>query len=127
MEDVRATIKVLECLVPELRAYDVTTGTEMCHLEKASIWNNPYKKEARIKLKLSEGEMGDIYYSVFDHYWACKKTTSAKRLFNRINMSDIENQFLNKYGFRYGHQTMEDVGYGWLHYKADQKRKKKTS
>lgn len=124
LDDVHATAMLLEHFVPMLKAYDVVTGDEYVHLEKAGIWNNPYKKESRIKIGLSEGSFGDIYYSLYDHKWGCKKTTAAKRLFNRINLADLEEQFMDKYA-RFGYRTIEDVGYSWQRYKRDAEKARK--
>lgn len=124
LDDVRATTKVLESLIPYLQDYTEKTGEGYVHLEKASYWQNPYKKEARIKLVLSEGNFGDIYYNLYEHYWACKTSAAAKKLFNSINLADLENQFLEKYGYRFGRNTVDDVGFGWSAYKKEQKKAK---
>lgn len=125
MDDVRATIGVFESLLPELQAYSEEMGEGYVHLEKAGIWQNPYKKEARIKLMLSEGKFGDIYYNVYEHYWACKSDTASKKLFNRINLMDLEAQFIDKYCNKFGCRTIEDVGFSWLKFRREQEREKK--
>lgn len=127
LDDVRATTRVLESLIPYLQTYSENMGEEYVHLEKASFWQNPYKKEARLKLFLSEGGFGDIYYNLYEHYWSCKTSTAAKKLFNRVNLADLENQFLEKYGYRFGRNTVDDVGFGWAEFKKEQKRAKKEA
>lgn len=125
-DDVRATMSVLECLYPDMIEYKDEGRTEYSHLEKASIWESPYKKEARIKLKLSDGSFGDIYYNLYEHRWECKKNAAAVRLFNSLNMADIENQFMDKYG-KFGYRSVDEVGFVWLKFKKDKEKEKKNT
>lgn len=83
-------------------------------LEYASYVENPYQKsQKRIKLKLSQGEYGDIFWNVVAHGWDCKATKKAKELFSSLDMKNIEQQCLNRYGGRYKAFDMDSLASQW--------------
>lgn len=100
IEDVRATIKVMEALIPKYAALAESPHPpkrEMT-LEKAYAWINPHNpKQQRICLRLTDGDKvssGDIYYDNVEKCWSHKSTTKAKRLFESLDMGDIEDRVL---------------------------------
>ena len=125
LDDVNATVGVMGVLLQYLREYTPSCGSMTTHLEKGSLWNNRYKKEVRIRLTLSDGEEGDIYYDLFDHAWKCKSDRRAMELFNSLDLVDMERQFLEKYGYRFGHDSVSEIGFSWLDYRKEQKSKKR--
>lgn len=108
IEDVRATIKVMEALIPKyVEAYCETSKSpkKEIHVEKAYAWINPHNpKQQRICLRLTDGNMtssGDIFYDYVDKCWSHKATTQAKRLFESLDLADIESRVLQICSNRY--------------------------
>lgn len=100
IEDVRATIKVMEALIPKYTALMDNTHLpkrEMT-LEKAYAWINPHNpKQQRICLRLTDGDevsSGDIFYDNVEKCWSHKSTAKAKRLFESLDLGDIEDRVL---------------------------------
>lgn len=123
IEDVRATAMIFEDLCRKYLGFvNDSDDKRYTHLEKAFLFVNPRKKsESRIKLILNEGEAGDVYYDTIKKEWGCCKNTRAIRLFNEINLCDLEEQFLNMYGYRFGNNTVDEVVKTWQSYKKEQK------
>lgn len=126
IEDVRATAMIFVDLFKKYIAMDnQNQNKRYVHLEKAFLYVNPRKKsESRIKLILSEGESGDIYYDTIKKEWGCCKNTRAMRLFNEINLCNLEEQFMNMYGYRFGNNTVDEVVKTWQNYKKEKNKEK---
>ena len=127
-EDVKATALVLEALVPKYLEFSETGHNELIHLECGKLFINPQRQsQQRIKLILSEGEEGDIFYDIVNKTWSCKSNTKAKRLFARIDMANLENQFLQKYGYKFGLNSMDEVAKSWMKFRREKQRERKSS
>lgn len=113
IEDVVATAEVLKYFIQQGYIDDMS-GKTQAYLEWASYTENPRKKsEKRIKLKLSLGEYGDIFWDVVKNAWGCKSTAKAKKLFSSIDLRNLEQQLLNKYGWRYHVSDIESLAKEW--------------
>ena len=101
IEDVRATVKVMEALLPryadEMAREEIPPSREVS-LEKAYAWINPRRpSQQRICLRLTDGNetsSGDVFYDAVEKCWSHKSTTKAKRLFESLDMADIEQRVL---------------------------------
>lgn len=126
IEDVRATAMIFNDVFKKYFAMDdVNTDKRYIHLEKAFLYVNPRKKsESRIKLIISDGEPGDIYYDTIKREWGCCKNTRAIRLFNEINLSNLEEQFMIMYGYKFGNNTVDEVVKTWQDYKKEKSKEK---
>ena len=122
MEDIKATVDILRHFIERYLEVDESERTVPIHLERASIFINPKKaSQQRIRMHLAGGyDDGAIYYDVVNKVWSCLSKTSAKRLFKTCDMRDLERQFLEKYGYRFGHNTMDEVGRAWMQYRRGQ-------
>jgi DNA polymerase III alpha subunit (gram-positive type) len=123
--DVAVTAMVMEvCLKKYAEAKPAQKGYAI-HLESAHLFENPYQKsQKRIRLKLSEGDAGSIYYDIVNKVWACKSDAKSKKLFESVDMSNLEEQFLSKYGYRYGLTTMDEVAKSWQQFAREKKRER---
>ena len=116
-EDVRATVALMNKFMPMYMNYEPVQDRYDMKLEYAYYFETPQKYlkkknshlNARINLKLAEGEKGDIFYDLRRKTWAAKKTASAYRLLNRVRMENIEAQFLQRYSYPYGCCAIEDA------------------
>lgn len=115
IEDVRATIKVMEALIPkyiEVICRDDDAPKKEYHIEKAYAWINPHnQKQQRICLRLTDGSMtssGDIFYDYVGKCWSHKATTQAKRLFESLDLADVEERVLQMCSNRYDTFTNMD-------------------
>ena len=108
IEDVKATIKVMEALIPRyvdsIRNTEATPRKEVV-VEKAYAWINPHnQKQQRICLKLTDGNMtssGDIFYDYVGKCWSHKTTAKARKLFESIDLAAIESRVLKLCSNRY--------------------------
>ncbi len=114
LDDVKATAF---CFSKLYKFYSISynpDGNLKTLLKKAYYWKNPRRNgQERIKLILSDGQPGDIFYDMLKHCWSCKETESSKRLYKKLNKRDLEEQFMNKYGFKYGRKTPDEVAYSF--------------
>ena len=104
IDDVRATALIMSKFIKQYLDYEESSCQDRhsCRLVYAYYCINPNQKsQVRIKLNLSEGEYGDIYWDVINKVWSCKKTSKAKRLFESVNIANLEKQVLSRYGWRY--------------------------
>ena len=114
IEDVKATIKVMESLIPRyvdaIRNTEATPRKEVV-VEKAYAWINPHNpRQQRICLKLTDGNITsscDVFYDYVDKCWSHKTTTQAKRLFESLDLVDIESRVLELCSNRY--DTFTDI------------------
>ena len=126
IDDVMATAGVFEALFTLYRDFDSDMNDkEQTHLEYGKLIINPRKQsEQRIKLMLSSGELGDVFWDIKDKEWGCCVNTRAKQLFNRIDLEDLEEQFLQKYGYRFGCYTPDEVAKRWMDFSKQKKKEK---
>lgn len=84
----------------------------------ASCWENPHAgSQKRIKVNIDEGLYGNIYWDILEKHWSCKEDKESKKLFQEIDLRDLEKKVLSKYGNNYNASCMEDLGKNWLHKK----------
>ena len=113
IEDVKATGLCFEQFLVAYRKYEPEPKVPV-KLNWAGYWENPRRlSQKRIKLNITEGEYGDIFWDVIKKSWSCKSTGSAKRIFNTIDMEDLERQVLRRYGDKYQAYDMEDLAKSW--------------
>lgn len=116
IDDVRATALVMAKFIHLYQSYEEPSSVNRhtCRLNFAYYCINPNQKsQVRIKLELSEGELGDIYWDVIQKIWSCKKTTKARRLFESVDIANLEKQVLSRYGWKYEAQDMETLASNW--------------
>lgn len=125
IEDVIATEELFFEFADMYKTFESDMATrDKVHLEKAGLFINPKKKsEQRIKLQLSSGEYGDIFWDVVGQEWGCCTNARAKRLFNGVNLEDLEKQFLDMYGYRFGNNTPKEVADAWMKFRKEKKAK----
>ena len=98
IEDVQATAMVLCKCLYLYKTHTESTEKREVKVEYGRMTINPHQRsQQRYKLKLSEGDFGDIYYDKIAKRWDCKKTKQAQKLFSEVDMVNIEEQVLNKY------------------------------
>lgn len=124
IEDVRASAKLMAKFIGLYRAYEEPTKKRQCRVVWASYSINPRQKsQVRIKLNLSEGEYGDIFWDVIGKTWSCKADRKAKERFAEIDMKNIEEQVLRRYGWRYKASDMETLAAHWGQEKREAMKK----
>lgn len=123
--DVEATTKIFKFFISEYNNMVIEEGDKIpVHMERAGIFFNPYNwRQRRIRFTLSEGEEGDIFYDCWNKVWGHKATPSAKKLFAKIDLRDLESQFVQKYGF--GKKTFDEIVDSWVEYKQNKIKEKK--
>lgn len=125
LEDVRATADVMTVLANKYRELQDETDKLPAHLERAYIFVNPRKPSMqRICLKLSVGNDGDIFYDVVGHFWSCKTSTAAKKLFRQIDMCDVERQMYVKYVIPFHYSDLDDMVKGWMKFSREKKKER---
>lgn len=125
IDDVRATARCMRKFIGMYRTLEPDEGRIQTKLNWASYWinpNNPIQK--RIKLNLPVGEYGDIYWDVIKNMWSCKSSSSAQKLFRRLDLANLESQVLQKYAWRYQVNNMSDLAKAWG---ADKRKKEKDA
>lgn len=128
LADVKAASMLLAKFIGLYREYKPDTEKRQCHVNYASYSINPKQKsQVRIKLDLSEGSYGDIYWDVIGKAWSCKSTRMAKELFSAIDMKNIEEQILRRYGWRYSASDMESLAVNWGREKREKQKAKAVS
>lgn len=111
IEDVRATVSVMSALVPRYAELlkEKTEAKKMPRVERAYGWINPHNgRQQRIRVKLSVGEDGDIFYDCIEKCWSHKATPSAKKLFESLDIGELERQVLSKNSNAYATYTTMD-------------------
>lgn len=117
IEDVRATAEVISQFLPLYKdAFQRETDTKrQLRLEWASAWQNPRMlSQQRIKLKLNEGDYGDIYWDIVANRWSCKSTKAAKAMFEDVDLANLEKQVLSRYGWKYDARDMSALSRHWM-------------
>ncbi len=118
IDDTRAAALIMSRLIGMYKNYCGEDEKRQCRVNWASYSINPNQmSQVRIKLDLSEGEYGDIFWDVVKKTWSCKKTKRAKNLFSSIDMQNIENQIIKRYGYKYSANDMEKLAENWGKYK----------
>lgn len=122
IDDVRATAKCMARFVALYKSWqDDSENRIQTRLNWASYCVNPNNKaQIRIKLNLPVGEYGDIFWDVIANAWSHKATSPAKKLFDRLDLINLEEQVLRKYGWRYKVTNMAELAKAW----GCEKRKK---
>lgn len=122
IEDARATGVLLQTFRKMYREYeDKMSGKLQAHLEYAYYWENPKQpSQKRIKLKLNNGEYGDIFWDILKKSWGCKSTPKAKKVFETLDIKNIEQQVMNRYAWRYKADSMDMLAYEWAKAKRKQ-------
>lgn len=130
IEDVRATAKVFSLLLKGYMKYkgEKKEEKEPIHLEEAHLFINPRKKsQQRLVMVLNQGKKGDIFYDIVLKNWSCKSDSSSKKLFAKIDLEDLERQFLNKYAYKFGMNSMDEVAKSWMKFKREKEKEKKLN
>lgn len=113
-EDAKVTARCLSRFLSGYAGLEEGPKKAQARLEYASYSENPRQKsQKRIKLKLSRGEYGDIFWDVVNHGWGCKATRKARELFSGLDMKNIEQQCLNRYGWKYRASDMDSLASAW--------------
>jgi hypothetical protein len=124
--DVTVTAMVMEVLLKKYVDFMPKDAGYAVHLESAHLFINPRQmSQQRIRMKLSEGDPGAIFYDIVKKQWGCKSDPKSKKLFTSIDMANLEEQFLSKYGYRFHMNTMDEVAAAWLRYARERKKDKK--
>lgn len=128
LEDSKATAGLLQIFLRKY--YRLTQSEEIkkpVHLEAVRVFINPHKpSQQRLKIKIQEGNLGDIYYDIVKKIWSCASNATAKKIFNSIDLEDLEKQMLKKYGYRFGNYSMDDIGKDMLKYKRKKNSERKS-
>lgn len=123
-EDVRATALLLEHFAGIYTSLEHETEKVPIHMEKAHLFVNPRKPSMqRICLVLSQGNDGDIFYDIPGHFWSCKSTAAAKKLFKSIDMCNLEDQVYAKYVYPFRHNSIDEMAKSWLKYRREKLKK----
>lgn len=120
LEDVRATAKILEAFVKMYVEFEESGDKLPAHLEKAHLFINPKRQSMqRINLKLSVGDDGDIFYDIKQHYWSCKSTAKAKKMFSQLDLASVENQVYKKYIDPFSYSSIDEMASGWMKFRRE--------
>lgn len=110
LEDVRATG---QCFSSLLQAYQKiekpVLGSEKLHVSAAKFWINPRQQNMRRLKVYQEGKDTGIFWEASKNCWSCKSDTASKKRFKNTDLSDMEEQVLDKYYKKYRATTMEDL------------------
>lgn len=117
IEDVRATAKIMSEFLKRYRE-EFNSPFEQkrqLHLEWAKPWQNPkMPSQQRIRLKLNEGEYGDIFWDIVNHCWGCKSNKGARVLFGSVDIGNLETQLLNRYAWKYSAENVAELAKNWM-------------
>ena len=120
LEDVRATAKILEVLMKMYVDFEESKEKLPAHLEKAHLFINPRQQSMqRINLKLSVGDDGDIFYDIKQHYWSCKSTAKAKKMFNQLDLANIEKQVYKRYVEPFDYSSIDEMASSWMKFRRE--------
>lgn len=133
IEDVRATMKIMEALLPRYAGQAGESGIPPARevsIEKAYAWINPRRpSQQRICLRLTDGDetsSGDIFYDAVEKCWSHKSTAKAKRLFESLDMADIEARVLDMCSNYYQtFATMDELANSRISWLRKQRAKEK--
>lgn len=118
-------LNILEKGIPQLRAQPFK---RTAHLNWASCnINTRAKSQQRIKLNIDEDLYGNIFWDIRKKRWDCKRDKKSTQLFAEINMTNLEEQVLHRYGHRYNASNMDELGANWLREKKEKEKNKKSA
>ena len=128
LEDIKATTFILSEEVREYQKLIENLYTQptkrIAHLNWASCnINARAKSQQRIKLNIDDDLYGYIYWDIVKKHWDCKKDKKSKQLFDEIDMANLEEQVLTRYGSKYQASTMDILGTNWLREKKEKEKK----
>lgn len=128
LEDIKATTFILSEEVREYQKLIENLYTQptkrIAHLNWASCnINARAKSQQRIKLNIDDDLYGYIYWDIVKKHWDCKKDKKSKQLFDEIDMANLEEQVLTRYGSKYQASTMDTLGTNWLREKKEKEKK----
>lgn len=111
MEDVGATAKCLEKFIDMYKHLEYEKEpTEIAMPKYAYFWINSNKQsDQRIRVCLPDDNKTAIYYDAMEHYWTCFSNKADKERFDNLDKAFIEKCVINRYGAKYGVDTMEDL------------------
>ncbi len=127
LEDTRATAVVCENLLKMYRRVTIQpTGSEKLEVEGASYWQNPKQfTQQRIVVWNNHKNTG-IYWDVNGKYWSCKSDIKSKKLFQSVDLNDVERQVLQKYSWKFdGVENMDSLGYEMRREKWNREKEEK--
>lgn len=132
IEDVEATATIFEYFLKfyNTHFWNQEEPKQQLRLTKARFFINPHKQsQKRIKLILNNNleEEGYIFWDVVDKTWSCMSKPKARRLFKEIDIDNIEQQILSRYGWRYHANTMEQLAQNWEKERREYLKNKKTA
>lgn len=115
LDDTKAAAKCMAHFISLYKGTCVKGKKRQIKMNWASYCINPNQKsQVRIKLNLVEGEYGDIFWDVRDNCWSCKTTSkTAKKLFEEIDLANVESQLLRRYGWKYHADNMPRLASNW--------------
>ena len=76
-----------------------------------------------MKVGLSEGRYGDVYWDVIHKRWDCKNTHDAVSLFAKLDLTELESMILWKYHCH----TMQETAMLLKEWKEKKENKKEES
>lgn len=85
--------------------------------------NEHAKGQIRLKVGLSEGRYGDVYWDVIHKRWDCKNTHDAVSLFAKLDLTELESMILWKYHCH----TMQETAMLLKEWKEKKENKKEES
>lgn len=111
LEDVRATGKVLEILATEYDKIKTPVFPDKTiKVDSVSYWKNPNMGSMRRLTIWSNRKNTGIFWDCKNKCFSCNSKKEDKLLFKSINLPDIENQILSRYGKKYQCNNMDDLG-----------------
>lgn len=81
----------------------------------------------RIKLNLNDDRYGNIFWDLRNKCWDCKKDKYSRKLFQEIDLDNLETQFIKKYGSKYGTSNMDQLADSWFKEYKEKQKKQKTA
>lgn len=103
LDDVRASGLMMGYCVNQyqeaiLASYDAPMKRK-AHLNWASCSINPRQaSQQRIKMNLDDNQFGNVFWDIRRKCWDSKKDKTSKKIFEEIDLPNLESQFLRKYG-----------------------------
>lgn len=128
LDDTKAAARCMAQFISMYKGLIPSEKKRRIKLNWASFCVNPNQKsQVRIKLHLVEGEYGDIFWDVVQNCWSCKKSSkTAKKLFEEIDLANLESQVLRRYGWRYNAKDMSELASNWSKEKNFSSKKERS-
>lgn len=110
LEDVRATGKVLEVLMNEYQKIkEPIMPNQTIRVDSVSYWKNPNMGSMRRLTIWSNRKNTGIFWDCKNSCFSCNSKLESKNLFKSINLANVEEQILKKYGPKYQCKTMNEL------------------